>query len=252
MLEDRRSTATGPGVRAGKAGGQDEPGRQEKPAATFHRLLELGSPRHVRHGEYLLRRDEPVDEVFLLRTGVVHLEEEDPAGGRATVAIVRPGGIVGDIPVFAAQEMAFDAVVHEDAIVFAVPRSDFLALLYREPQLSLQWLRNVSCRFGQVQRHVLMLARMDLSGRVAAMLLDARELEPDGRVVVKLSHTELATLVGAKRPSVSRQLTGLRDDAIIETGYRHVEIIDEARLRERAGVQPGFDPCTDGKRPFIG
>jgi CRP-like cAMP-binding protein len=241
--------------------GRAAPGssRQEPPSpasrqvrATFEQLLELGTPRHATRGEHLLRRHDPVDEIFLVRTGVVRLEHHDPEDGRATVAIVRAGGIVGDIPLFAGDDMGFDAVVQEDAIVFCVPRTDFLALLHREPALSLQWLRNVSCRLVQIQRHLLLLTSKDLCSAVCAMLVDAREQEPDGRLVVKLSHADLAALVGAKRPSVSRQLTRLRDDGVIDTSYRQVEILDDARLRELAGRRPGHDPCGDGGLPFVG
>lgn len=223
------------------------PARGE-PGVSPRRLLELGRPHHRRHGEVLLQADEPVDQIHLVRTGEVRLKLRQADVGPATVAVVRAGGVVGDVPLFAGHPMAFDAVVEEDGVMFAIETRDFLALIQREPSLSLQWLRGVACRLEQIQRHVLMLVTKDLRGQVATLLLTAQEEQPDGTTNVTLSHRELAELVGAKRPSVSRVLTDFREQGLVRTGYGHIELLDPVALGDIAGTPPGAPPC-DPRRP---
>jgi CRP-like cAMP-binding protein len=223
-------------------------------ATTADTLTELGTPLHVERGETVLSAGEEVDAVHLVRAGEVRLRLSNQRVRLATVAVIRPGGIVGDIPLFSGHRMAYDAVAAEDSVLIRIPRRDFLALLQREPKRSIQWLHTVACRMEQVQRHVLMLVTKDLEEQIASLLLDARVRQPDGSYVVTLAHRDIADLLGASRPAVSRALSRLREDGLIDTGYASVILRDPDRLTDRAGPSVGPAPCVkEGRaRPFVG
>jgi CRP-like cAMP-binding protein len=216
-------------------------------------LTELGTPVHVERGEMVLSAGEEVDAVYLVRAGEVRLRLSHDHVPPATVAVIRPGGVVSDIALFSGHPMAYDTVAAEDSVLIRIPRRDFLALLQREPKMSMQWLHAVSCRMEQVQRHVLMLVSKNLEEQIATLLLDARVEQPDGSYTVALAHRDLADLLGASRPAVSRGLSRLREHGLIDTGYASVVLLEPDGLAERAGPSLGPPPCVKGRtRPFVG
>lgn len=219
---------------------QREPPRSRGGAA----LLRVARPVTVDAGTCVLEAGSEVRDIYIVRQGEVRLRVDGQHGLRATVAIVRRGGVLADIPVFADQTMPYDADVTEPAELLAVGRRDFLALLQREPELGLQWLRSVACRLQQLRRHRLLLAAGDLREQVARLLIDAREWDHDAGVIVRLSHADIADMLGARRPSVSRVIRSLREDGLVETGYRRLRIEDLEGLERAAGPPIGPPPCS--------
>jgi CRP/FNR family transcriptional regulator, cyclic AMP receptor protein len=55
-------------------------------------------------------------------------------------------------------------------------------------------------------------------------------------IELPLSQEELASWTGASREAVSKALHTLRAAGVVETGRRHVTVLDVAGLRRRAGV----------------
>ncbi len=74
--------------------------------------------------------------------------------------------------------------------------------------------------------------------QVAYLLLDLAEAEVTGQRVVRLSHTTLAHLLGARRQSVTRVITQLRQRGLVTTRYGATVLVDEDGLREVVGGDP--------------
>jgi CRP/FNR family transcriptional regulator, cyclic AMP receptor protein len=82
-------------------------------------------------------------------------------------------------------------------------------------------------------------ATHDVVGRVAQRLVELADRfgsERDGRIEVALplSQEELAAWTGSSREAVSKALQQLRSLRIVETGRKHVTVLDAAALRRRA------------------
>ncbi|MFI5898527.1 helix-turn-helix domain-containing protein [Actinoplanes sp. NPDC051513] len=62
-------------------------------------------------------------------------------------------------------------------------------------------------------------------------------------MLVPLTQSELASMIGAGLPTVQRALAAFRREGLVGTGYRHIVVADPAAL---AGVRPGRRP---GRNP---
>ena len=75
-----------------------------------------------------------------------------------------------------------------------------------------------------------------LDRRLARALLE--RVRTSGRIVLNVTHTELASELASARESVSRLLGGLADAGVIEQGRGTVKVLDKARLEAMAGGGP--------------
>lgn len=188
----------------------------------------------VEAGTRLLAAGDPVDGVRVIGSGEVELLAPF-GGGRRVMAVVRKGGVIGDIPLFLEAPMPFDAVVSRRALVCELDRQALLGFLRSTPSASLRWMRSIALRLDDDRRRLLAIMASDLTAQVAFVLLEHAEPDEGGQPVVRLSHEVIAQLLGARRQSVSRVLAGLRERGLVSPAYRRVMLRDLAGLQDVAG-----------------
>ncbi len=210
------------------------------------RLEAICSPRAVRSGTVLLTAGEDVSSVLVVRHGEIHLAARSTVLRRQTVAVVRAGGVVGDIPMLCDKPMPFDAITARDTVVLQLDRGRLVELLRTSPTISLRWTTSVARRLEENQQRILAMLTMDLTGQVATLLLDEREASGDGPPVVRLSHAVIAQLLGARRPSVSRVMRDLRRRNLVRGGYAEIRLLDLPRLAALVGRDGITPPCGQG------
>jgi CRP-like cAMP-binding protein len=99
-------------------------------------------------------------------------------------------------------------------------------------------MASIARRLDDDRRRLVAITTKPLVAQVAYLLLEMSEPGLDGTKVVKLSHTTIAHLLGARRQSVSRVMSELREHGCIDTKYGATVILDEAGLRQVRGEQP--------------
>ena len=75
---------------------------------------------HLKQGDYLIRKGEAADDVFIILSGRVHVQIELPNGRTLRLRTMTPGAIVGDIALYTGQRRTADVVIDEDATVLCL------------------------------------------------------------------------------------------------------------------------------------
>jgi CRP/FNR family transcriptional regulator/CRP/FNR family cyclic AMP-dependent transcriptional regulator len=117
-----------------------------------------------------------------------------------------------------------------------IRRANFYQLLEGYPRISMKLLEELASRIRKADDRIESLALLDVSGRVAGILLQLAEErgEREGnRVVIKSrpTHQELANMVGTTRETVTRVLKQLETRRYIQMAGKDVTINDVERLR---------------------
>ncbi len=206
-------------------------------SAELERLRRFGTTRHAPVGTVVAASGSVVTQVHVVASGEIELRARLEKG-RATTALVRAGGVVGDIPLLLGHPMPFDAVASRDTECVTLTRERWTEVLQGSPDLALRWMTSIARRLDDDRRRLVVMASRPLVGQVAYVLLDFAEQAPGGRSVVHLSHTTLAHLLGVRRPSVSRVLAELRATGLVRARYGRTELLDLDGLRHLAGGDP--------------
>ncbi len=200
-------------------------------------LRRFGAVRHASAGTVVAASGSRVTQVQVVASGELELRARLDEG-RATMAVVRTGGIIADIPLLLDALMPFDAIASRDTELITLSRQRWTALLTSSPDLALRWMSSIAHRLDDDRRRLVVVTSKPLIGQVAYLLLDLAEPGPDGHSVVKLSHTTIAHLLGARRQSVTRVVGELKRRGLVESRYGHMVIENWAGLREVMGSEP--------------
>ena len=200
-------------------------------------LREFGAVRHAGAGTVVAASGSRVTQVQVVSAGEVELRARLDEG-RATMAVVRTGGVIADIPLLLNAPMPFDAIASRDTELITLSRQRWTELLTSSPDLALRWMTSIARRLDDDRRRLVVVTSKPLIGQVAYLLLDLVEDGQSGDRVVRLSHTTIAHLLGARRQSVTRVVSELKRRGLVDSRYAHTVIRDAAGLREVMGSEP--------------
>ena len=201
------------------------------------RLRQLGSVHQADAGTVVAASGSTVTHVQVVSDGELELRARLDEG-RATMAVVRAGGVIADIPLLLGAPMPFDAVASRDTECIALSRELWTELLTSSPDLALRWMTSIARRLDDDRRRLVVVTSKPLIGQVAYLLLDLTEDGPSGEPVVKLSHTTMAHLLGARRQSVTRVVAELKRRGLVDARYGHTVLLDPEGLRAVMGSEP--------------
>jgi CRP-like cAMP-binding protein len=200
-------------------------------------LRRFGTARYVDAGTLVAAAGSPATHVQVVADGELELMARLD-GGRATMAVVRTGGVIMDIPMLLGNPMPFDAVASRDTEMVALSRQRWTQLLSSSPSLSLRWMTSIARRLDDDRRRLVVVTSKPLIAQVAYLLLDLAETDLDDRPVARLSHTTMAHLLGARRQSVTRVVGELRERGLVESSYGSTLIVDAEGLHDVMGRDP--------------
>lgn len=201
-------------------------------------LKDLGKERKMRkvlRKEMLFREGDEMSQVPLISTGTVRTYKMNNEGKVFVTGFCGPGDLVGYMALLQDGHALESAEAVEDSEVSMVPREDLLGLLYKDRDVSLQFIRMLAKNVAEKEAHMLQLAYASVRQRVAAMLLRALAHSPsDGPMAVHLSREEMASMAGTAHETVTRCLADLKEEKLIATRGREVQVLNKAGLERLA------------------
>lgn len=202
-------------------------------------LVRKTETRRAEPGEILFHRGDPAIRVYLVVEGQIKLTQVTAAGDQVIVALLADGDLFA---VVAAMQETSYPVAAETMIpttLLAWRRDVLAAEMDRYPAMSLEATRIVSIRMRGLQERFRELATLPVPARLSRALL--RLAEAHGKRVgngialdLQLSRQTLAELTGTTLYTVSRLLSGWKEEGLVELGRQRVKILDLAALRERS------------------
>ena len=195
--------------------------------------------RRCPKGEVLFFEGEAGDSLYIVTSGTVKVYRVAEDGREKTLALLGAGEFFGEMALLDEGPRSAIAETLEPTTLYQLHRSDFLGTLTENPSIALQIIRVLSLRIRQTNAHVMDIVFRDVRGRVASTLgeLCSRHgvsTEAGVRIELKLTHQELANLVGTARETVSRILAELQDAHCLTVDGRYLVLKDMKKLEEYA------------------
>jgi CRP-like cAMP-binding protein len=189
-------------------------------------------------------------KVYLVESGPVKTLVLSPDGRQFLLSIFTTSDVFGELSL-AGGERVETATAMEDSVLKQMAGGDFLARVTGEG-LGEGLIEHLALRLASQQRAIADLATLDSERRLAATLFElARRLGKQGplnwRLEQRISHQELAEMVGTTRPRICEFMGRFRDLGLIETTSERFLIIKEQPLGEYLGAGTQARPNSQGK-----
>ena len=197
-------------------------------------VLEIGA------GTTLYREGEPSGAVYFMREGRVKLYRSSggPKPRDQILGVVGDGSVLGLASALEGRPQSQGAAALTDCVLYAVFRGDLLEIMGRFPEGAIRLTRTLAARTRDLEDLVGDLVFHSAPQRVARMLLNLATEE--GRVTKRgvvfepsLSRQEMAEATGISREALSRALSRLAQEDILDLDGKRITILKPAELRAR-------------------
>ncbi len=207
------------------------------PEETQRRLEHVAEQRQYRRRQVIHFPDQPGDFLYVLCSGRVKIGRTSEQGREITLLLLEGPQLFGETGLFA-PDAPYDLMAEtmDDALIGVLRRSDVLAALSQSPCAALEMLKLVSERRALAEAQAADLVFLEVPKRIARLLLRLNDTASvrGGRggllAKVKLTHQEMANMIGSTRETMTLILNDFKRQGAVEFVGRKVVIRERARL----------------------
>ena len=175
-------------------------------------MQRLGLKMTFAKDEEIFAQDEDADLVHLIVSGAVRTTRLLSDGRRQVGAFYYAGDLIG-LETGPVHRFSAEAIC--DAVVLVVRRSA-LKTLVQDGVLDRAIWEATRRELERTQEHLLVLGRKTACEKVASFLMSLAQREPADRVSMPMSRQDMADYLGLTIETVSRMLTQLQGQSVVE------------------------------------
>ncbi len=186
--------------------------------------------RLVRKKQDIYREGDEPTRVYFVKAGRVKTVKSTAGGKELITGIYGAGEFFGYLALLERTTHSDSAVAIDDSELVYIPQDDFALLLLRNAKVGEQFIRLLAGRVSEREEQLLAMAYNSIRRRVADTLLRLQEqIAPEE--AIKISRDDLASMVGTAPESLTRTLSELKQNNLIEVTSHTVRVIEPEKLR---------------------
>ena len=196
--------------------------------------------RTVPAGYYLFTAEEPGEVVYIIRAGTVKIHTEQEDGTDVILAILGTGDTVGEMSLLEGDGRSASVVTLEESTLLWMDRETFQECMRRMPAITYNLVLILAGRLRLANAQIQSLSSLDIYGRVARQVLAFAQQygqvtdEGDIMIPLRLTQSDLASLVGATREHVNRAMRTYKQQKHLSVDTRyHITIHNQRALAQR-------------------
>jgi len=196
----------------------------ELPAEELRAIESHANLKSYRKNTVIIEKGDETTSLYVLVSGRVKVYLANEEGRELLLHNLGPGEYFGELALLGGVPRTASVMSIEESKLLVISRQDFMAALNQRPEIAMGVIRFLVKKLQIETDRSAVLALEDVYGRVAATLRkEAREEE--GRLITgRLTHQDLAQIVGSSREMVSRIFKDLRQGGYIEVENKRVII----------------------------
>ena len=194
-------------------------------------LLKRTRCRRVPARRILFQQGDAGDGLYGILAGRVAFTVDSVDGKELILNVIGPGEFFGEIALLDGKGRTATAVTRDACRLLFIARSEFLSFFGERPEAMSRVIELLCARLRRSTEYIADAAFLDLSTRLAKQLVTlAHDDGSSPEAALRISHAELAAMLGVSRERVSMQLAAWSDKGILDQGRGHLVVRDRQAL----------------------
>lgn len=184
-------------------------------------------------GEFLFHQAEPGLNLYIVKSGAVKVFRTSETGQTNALTILGNGDFFGEMSLLDGAPRSASAQAALNTTAYILTQNAFQEVLLSYPRFALSILKALAKRLRVADEHIDNLVFYDTETRLKKVFINlinthGVELSNDEvRLIVHISHQDLADIIGARRETVSRILSKWQTAGVIKTKGTHFNILKQ-------------------------
>jgi CRP-like cAMP-binding protein len=204
--------------------------------ATLEELAQQYRWRRLTAGQRVVSREAQDNDVYLIVSGKVRITVFSAAGRQLTFRDMQAGDWFGDLAAIDGLTRSADVDALEDTVVASMKPAQFMQLLHEHPAVCDRILQRLVALVRDLSERIFDVSTRGVRNRLHAELLRlARQAGVAGnraRIDPTPRHADIASQIGTYREQVTRELSGMVKEGLVQRDGRALVIPDIKRLEK--------------------
>ncbi len=205
-------------------------------ASALREFKESGPTVHYNAGDTVVFEADQATHVYSLISGLLRISKLLPDGRRQIAGFLFPGDFLG---ITMEEEHAFTAEVIAPSEMCKFQRRQFDEFIEQHPALERRLHAFAAHELAAARQQLVLLGRKTATERIASFLLKleghCHSVRENQEIAVPMSRADVADYLGLRIETVSREISRLKADRVIQlTGRQAFRIVDRSRLKQMA------------------
>jgi CRP/FNR family cyclic AMP-dependent transcriptional regulator len=212
-------------------------------SSEFESLEKCLVRRRYPGGQTLFHMGDEGGSLHIIEHGRVKVTIPSSSGEELILAILGAGDLLGELSLFDGKPRSATVQALEETETLCLHREDLLALMRNRFDVVEKILEVLARRIRDTDTLLAESHFLDITSRLAKKILDLGDafgVREGGQVQigVKITQKDLASMIGATRESINKQLKALRDQGVIRINGGTIEIVNREKLAQKARIFP--------------
>jgi CRP/FNR family transcriptional regulator, cyclic AMP receptor protein len=183
-------------------------------------LAEKGEIKSWPAGTQIISEGEAGDAVYFILSGRVKVTLYGEEGREIVLAVLKDGDMFGELSIIDDQPRSANVEAVKKLECLVISKNAFLEYLATHHKVYMMLFAYLTGRLREATRKIGGLALLDVCGRIAHTLIGMSKSGPSSKEKVisveRLTHEELAAMIGSSREVVSRALKKMTQEGYIK------------------------------------
>lgn len=202
----------------------DIPLFQSLPPEQLDYLIKLAHDVDYEKNSVIITQGEHSNSLYIVVEGRLKVYVTDAEGRQALLAFLNKGDFFGELSLLDDEPRSASVMTVTKTRLLRLTQDGFRRFVEAHPENLLPMLRILASRLRALDDTIRSLSTLDVYGRVARVLLNEAEERERGHITPRLTHQEIAEMVGSSREMVSRILGDLRKGGYIRVENKQILI----------------------------
>ena len=180
--------------------------------------------RNLNRDEYLFRQGAPSEGCYLVQRGAINVHRVNANGKEQVIHVFRPGESLAEASLVSPTGYPAEARAVEPSTVLLIPKTPFLDIITRRPDLALRMLGLMSSHLRVLVSMLDDLTLKDVESRLLNWIVKHASFAKAGVITLPGTKRVLAAELGTSSETLSRTLGKLRDLKLISVAARTITV----------------------------
>ncbi|MDB4534818.1 response regulator [Vicingaceae bacterium] len=199
----------------------------------LNKLSENRKTRIFKKKEIVFYEGDYASAVYFVNSGKVRAYKINEDAKEYSSDLYGPGDFIGYLSILEGDEYKESAEAMEDTEVLKIPKEDFTDLLFKNRDVSANFIKMLAHNVLDKEEQLLSLAYDSVRKRVANSLIELQKKYSkieEANFEISISRNELASMVGTSPETVIRTLSDFKEENLIEVKGSRIKILKSIEL----------------------
>ncbi|AZU63110.1 Crp/Fnr family transcriptional regulator [Neobacillus mesonae] len=202
------------------------------------KITDIAIVREWKKHSHVFLQGDPLENVYFIYHGKIKIYKSDVSGKEQIVNIMKKGDMFPHVGFFRKGDYPAYAEVLDPSTLIAIPISKFENVLIENPELCIKVFKVLGEKIVDLQNRLEEQILNNTYEQIVKLLIRLAKnhgrKQDDGTILLKSEFTnkDLANMIGTTRETISRTLTKMKKDELIEVDDEGNMVLDTEILME--------------------